>query len=148
MDEKFICDVHLGRLAKYLRMLGFDTLYSNQSDASKLIEVSNKDSRHLLSRDASFPTKSIYAVTIHSEGPVEQLKQVLAYYQLKEKIRPFSRCMVCNGILNQVPKEMVLSKLQPNTIQYVQQLWQCSHCGRIYWKGSHYERMRNLIASL
>jgi len=76
-----------------------------------------------------------------SEEPFEQLQQVVRHFHLKEKFRPFSRCLVCNGVLESVDKEKIVDLLQQNTIDYFDAFWQCRECKRVYWKGSHYERM-------
>jgi len=147
---KFIADVHLGKLAKLLRMLGFDTLYNNSLTNSELISIALQQNRILLSRNAAINNhkaqlKSFY---ISSENPELQLQQVLQNFNLKDHIHPFTRCIACNGSLQPVAKDGILLQLPPNTNQYFNEFWQCDNCNRIYWKGSHYERMNSLIEEI
>jgi uncharacterized protein with PIN domain len=146
MKPGFVADVHLGKLAKWLRMLGFDTVYSNAFTSSELVEIAHKENLILLSRNPAFEkNKSITTCLITDEEPERQLQQVINNFHLQDEIRPFTRCLVCNGILEEVTKEMVQPFLQANTIKYYNEFWQCTHCQRVYWKGSHYQRMLNTI---
>ena len=147
---KFVADVHLGKLAKTLRMLGFDTAYKNSFTTKELVAVAIKEGRILLSRNAAIGKKNDYIKTfvVQSEEYFEQLKSVLQHFQLKNKWQPFSRCMVCNGKLRIVLKEMISELLAENTWKHFNEFWQCSECNRVYWKGSHYNRMFVLIERL
>lgn len=146
MGNKFICDVHLGKLARLLRLLGFDTAYENSFTKNELINISCVEERIVLSRDGSLNKNSlIKAFVIESEAPMLQLKQVVDAFGLKKGIHPFSRCLVCNGELQIVSKEVISPLLQANTSKYFNEFWQCINCRRIYWKGSHYERMLKTI---
>jgi len=146
MSNKFIADVHLGKLARLLRLLGFDTLYKNDFVAKELIEISHEQNRILLSRNISFSkNKNITFFPVTHENSMIQLKQVVEHFDLKEQFQPFSICLICNGSLQPVRKENVLYLLEKNTAQYFNEFWQCKNCKRIYWKGSHYERMFALL---
>ncbi|HTM91403.1 MAG TPA: Mut7-C RNAse domain-containing protein [Flavisolibacter sp.] len=149
MEVKFIADVHLGKLARLLRMLGFDTVYKNDFTLNELVKISDEENRILLSRNASL--LKIHAdkcFIVSDEDPPVQLKQVIQHFGLKDQSQPFSRCIVCNGILESVSKESIAYLLQKNTASYFNEFWQCKDCGRIYWKGSHYERMLKTIRSV
>ena len=140
----FIADVHLGKLAKALRLLGFDTLYSNAFTAAQLLTLARAQHRAVLSRGTAFRKHpDVTAVIIQSEKPDEQLLQVVQQFDLAKKRQPFSRCLVCNGLLAPVAKEKIAAQLQENTALYFNEFWQCTACKRIYWKGSHYDRMFN-----
>jgi uncharacterized protein len=142
----FIADVHLGRLAKMLRMMGIDTAYQNDYTKDQLLIQALNESRILLSRNAALASaQGIRCFIITSEQPEMQLKAVLDEFTLKDKLQPFTRCLLCNGTLHQQPKEAVRHLLQPNTANYFNEFWQCSTCNHIYWKGSHYDRMLQLI---
>lgn len=148
MDEKikFIADVHLGKLARLLRLLGFDTAYQNSFSNKELAAIRREQNRILLSRNRSLSKNDqIRTFILTSEGPLTQLKQVINQFQLKDQFHPFTVCIVCNGELEKVPKEDIVHLLQPNTSRYFNEFWQCDHCKRIYWKGSHYERMLKTI---
>jgi uncharacterized protein with PIN domain len=149
MSNKFIADVHLGKLARWLRLLGFDTAYKNDYTNEQLIQISKEEERVLLSRNTSLSAnKQIECFVIAGENPSGQLISVVEYFDLKDKFRLFSRCLVCNGILEPVSKESILNSLQKNTAPYFNEFWQCKRCKRIYWKGSHYERMLKKIESI
>jgi uncharacterized protein with PIN domain len=149
MEVKFIADVHLGKLARSLRMLGFDTVYKNDFTLKELLRISNEENRILLSGNASLlkthPDKSFI---VSDEDPLVQLKQVIQHFDLKDRFQPFSRCMICNGTLESVSKESIAYALQKNTSSYFTEFWQCKDCSRIYWKGSHYERMLKTIENI
>ncbi|MBD0331104.1 MAG: Mut7-C RNAse domain-containing protein [Chitinophagaceae bacterium] len=149
MLYKFIADVHLGRLARLLRMFGFDTAYKNTFTNSELASIAIEEERILLSRNAAFSKiLQIKFIRIYHEEPQQQLKQVIDHFQLKNFFQPFTRCVVCNGTLIAVAKEKVLDKININAIRYFDEFWQCNTCDRIYWKGSHYDRMMDVIEEL
>ena len=148
--EKFVADVHLGKLARTLRLLGFDTSYKNSFTNEELVAIALEEDRVLLSRNEFLPKKnaSLRFLHIQNEDPFQQAKQVVAALALANSFQPFSRCLICNGALNPVAKDPVLERLPPNTALYFEAFWQCTNCGRIYWKGAHYNRMLQLIERL
>jgi uncharacterized protein len=146
IKHRFIADVHLGKLARLLRLLGFDTVYKNNYTKKELTTISSEEQRILLSRDITLTkerTQQRYIVT--GEDPVQQLRQVIKHFDLRHQFAPFSRCIACNGILEKIHKESILPLLQNNTKEYYQDFWQCNNCKTVYWKGSHYERMLKTI---
>jgi uncharacterized protein with PIN domain len=147
VEPRFILDNHLGRLAAYLRMLGFDCLYQNDLDDSDLAAVSQEECRILLSRDRRLLMRK--AVTegycVRSLDPRQQLSEVIERFELADRIVPFHRCIRCNHRLEPVPKAAVLERLEPLTRLYFDEFQICPACRQIYWKGSHYERMQELI---
>jgi uncharacterized protein len=149
MEYRFIADVHLGRLARYLRLLGFDTVYRNDYKIEELTRIADVEQRILLSRTAALAKHGTqHYLLVTSEGPKQQLKQVVQSFTLKDHFLPFSRCIACNGLLEAVPKESILSLLEKNTSDYYHEFWQCNTCKRIYCKGSHYVRMLNTIQDI
>lgn len=149
MEVKFIADVHLGKLARLLRMIGFDTLYKNSFVLSELLQISKAENRILLSKNSSLqkihPDKNF---VVPGEDPYNQLRAVINHFDLKNQFHPFSRCIACNGVLRSILKESIVHLLPENTIKYFNEFWQCSNCRRIYWKGSHYERMLKTIEAV
>jgi uncharacterized protein with PIN domain len=148
IDEiKFVLDNHLGRLAAYLRMLGFDARYRNDYQDDELAEIAGQDERILLTRDRRLlmrnQVRSGYCV--RKLDPQEQLKEVIKRFGLQRFARPFRRCIRCNSILEPVRKEQVLERLEPLTRQYYVEFRICPDCQQIYWKGSHFTRMEQLI---
>ncbi|MBC8004829.1 MAG: Mut7-C ubiquitin/RNAse domain-containing protein [Verrucomicrobia bacterium] len=146
-DPKFICDVQLGRLCKYLRMLGWDTHYSNLYTPEDLIELSLEEKRIILTRNVRLARDKqvTHALWIRSSDALEQLKEVMNKLHLSEQADPLTRCLVCNGILVPVDKQDILHRLEPRTAKYYTEYFHCLTCDQIYWKGSHYENMLKFI---
>jgi len=150
IEPRFLLDNHLGRLAAYLRMLGFDCLYRNDYEDQELAETLRRDERILLTRDRRLLMRK---VVVHGYCPrsldsLEQLAEVIRRFDLRKRIAPFHRCLRCNHPLESVAKEAVLERLEPLTKRYFDEFQFCPDCKQIYWKGSHYERMQALVEKL
>lgn len=146
-SPRFIADLHLGRLAAYLRMLGLDTLYRNDYSDEELARVSAEEGRVLLTRDRRLLMRSQvnYGCCLRSVMPVEQLHELNRRYRLSERAQPFQRCLRCNHPLQPVSKEAVLERLQPLTRRYYHEFALCPGCNQVYWRGSHTGSMERLI---
>ncbi len=146
-DPRFVLDVHLGTLARYLRMLGFDALYSAHADDDELARISHEQHRILLTRDRGLLMRGIvtHGHYVRNTSARRQLAEVVQHFHLVRLAKPFSRCMKCNGLLREVAKEEVVDRLPPRVRREHQQFQICGDCGQVYWKGSHHERMRRLI---
>lgn len=144
---KFIGDVHLGRLCKYLRMLGFDTLYFKNYTVEQLIELSRQGRRILLSKDQKLGKhpKVNHWYWVRSSDPMEQIRDLYEKLDLEGNIDPLTRCIKCNNEIISIPKKEVMQKIQPRTAKYYEEFFRCPNCERIYWKGSHYEHMLEFI---
>jgi hypothetical protein len=149
-EPKFVVDINLGRLARYLRMLGFDTIYRNDLEDREIVDISIKEHRIILTRDQDLlkHKEVTHGYWVRSTKISAQLKEVVKRFDLKNSIRPFRRCMVCNGLLHPVAKEDIIDKLEDGTKRDYDTFYQCDICNRIYWRGSHYERMRKIIHDL
>ena len=147
-ESRFVLDVHLGRLATYLRMLGFDTLYRNDYTDAELARTSGSEGRILLSRDRGLLKRSLvtHGYCLRATDPRQQLIEVLRRFDLAGSIEPFRRCLRCNGLLQPVEKAAIAERLQPKIRQHYDVFRCCCSCDRIYWPGSHYERMQRFIA--
>jgi uncharacterized protein len=145
-ETRFVLDCHLGRLARYLRQFGFDTLYRNDYNDDDLAEISSTQHRILLTRDRNLLKRSIitHAYFIRDHDPRKQLDEVIRRFDLKNRIIPFGRCTRCNGIVEEVDKTAIADQLEPKTRKYFDTFWQCSSCGQIYWEGSHVKHMLEL----
>jgi uncharacterized protein len=145
---RFILDQHLGRLASYLRMMGFDTLYRNDYHDDELAEVSNTDQRVLLTRDLGLLKRSlvIHGRFVRETEPKLQIVEVVKRFNLVKYIIPFRRCLKCNGVLDPVDKADIVHQLPSRTAQFYDEFHLCLDCGQIYWKGPHYEQMQELMA--
>lgn len=143
----FVLDGHLGRLAAYLRMLGFDALYRGDFDDEELAEISAGQSRILLTRDRGLLKRRLVTrgFCLRTKEPRQQLLDVVQRFDLLAQINPFTRCISCNGILQEVDKSEILEQLQQKTRKYFDHFSRCQECGKIYWKGSHHERMLTLL---
>lgn len=149
-EPRFILDNHLGKLASYLRMLGFDCLYQNDYQDNELAQIAQAENRILLTRDHRLlMRKSIQrGYWLRSQRPSQQLKEVISRFNLRDKIMPFRRCMRCNQLLVPVPKETILHRLQPLTKRYFDEFSICPDCNQIYWQGSHYNKMQKFIQEI
>jgi uncharacterized protein with PIN domain/sulfur carrier protein ThiS len=146
-DPRFILDVHLGRLAKYLRAMGFDTLYRNNYDDAEIVDISNREKRIILTRDKGLLMRNAVqrGYWVRNTGVKDQAFETIRKFDLLSRISPFKRCMECNGLIEPVSKESVLPLIQPRTRQYFDDFFRCHDCRKIYWKGSHYGRMNQFI---
>lgn len=144
---RFILDTHLGRLASYLRMMGFDTLYRNDYPDDELAEVSSAEQRILLTRDVGLLKRSlvVYGYYVRNTNPRKRLHEVAQRYDLIEQMQPFQFCMRCNGELHQVDRGDIIDQLTEKTATYYNDFHQCRNCEQIYWKGSHYVKMEKLL---
>ena len=147
-ERRFVLDTHLGKLAAYLRMLGFDSLYHNDCRDEELARISANQQRTLLTRDRGLLKRSIviHGYLVRKVHPHHQMIEVLSRFDLFASISPFRRCLHCNAPLQAVPKESIRHRLLRKTEQHYDEFHICSDCDRIYWKGSHYQRMQGLIA--
>ncbi len=146
-EPRFLLDLHLGRLAAYLRMLGFDCLYRNDYEDEELAALAQAEDRILLSRDRRLLMRKVISrgYCLRSLDPTGQLTEVIARFDLADRIVPFHRCLRCNHLLEPVAKEEIIDRLEPLTRLYFNEFQICPACKQIYWKGSHYERMARLI---
>lgn len=146
-EMRFALDTHLGKLAAYLRMLGFDSLYRNDYQDSDLAHIAASQQRTLLSRDRGLLKRSLvtHGYLVRETQPRRQLIEVLSRFDLAKSITPFRRCLHCNTPLQPVAKEMVNDRLLPGTRRRYDHFHHCPECDRVYWKGSHYQRMNELI---
>lgn len=144
---RFIADAMLGRLARWLRTLGFDTAYDDAIADADLIRRAFVERRHILTRDRGLfrEWRVKGGLLLESDGTEEQLREVVAAFDLSPAGRPFTRCRVCNGVLEPVPRAEVVALVPPRVADREEAFERCPDCGRIYWEGSHTARMRALL---
>lgn len=149
-QTRFILDAHLGKLAKYLRMLGFDTLYRNDFGDEEIIDIAAAESRIILTRDKLLLTspRVSHGYYVRATEKHEQLIEVVKKFDLYSQFRSFTRCMTCNADLEPKTKEEIESKINPETARVFHEFYYCPTCDKVFWKGSHFERMERLILSL
>lgn len=147
-DTRFVVDVHLGTLARRLRLLGFDTLYRNDYRDPEIIAIAMRERRIVLTRDRGILRNRCvtHGYLVRSTNPTEQLREVLERFDLREQLSPFTRCLRCNGGISPVARERIEHLLEPLTKGHHDEFYRCSDCGHVYWKGSHYQRLLAVVA--
>jgi hypothetical protein len=146
----FVLDANLGRLARYLRLLGFDCLYQNDYDDETVAGIADRQQRIVLTRDRALLQRRIITrgYFVREVRPRPQVKEVLARFDLYRLVSPFNRCIRCNGLLQAVDKQTIVDRLEPKTRKYIDTFRTCTACGQIYWQGSHHARSLRLIEEL
>jgi uncharacterized protein with PIN domain len=141
---RFVLDQHLGRLAAYLRLLGQDCVHRALFPDEEVARVSVDENRILLSRDKRLLMRRavVHGGFVRATDPMEQVPEVLHRFGAPETIAPFTRCMVCNGVLRPAHRDHVEDRLLPDTREYYREFRECPDCRRVYWDGSHVRRMR------
>ncbi len=149
-ESRFIVDVNLGKLAHKLRLLGFDTLFSNEYEDDEIIDISLNEKRVILTRDRGILKQNIvtHGYWLRSDNPKKQLHEVVRRLQLQNSFKPFSRCTHCNNLLIKTDKEMLNGILPDDTLSYYQHFWKCPGCEKIYWQGSHFNHILKWIDKL
>jgi len=140
---RFILDVHLGKLARWLRLTGFDALYQTDLEDSEIAVLAVCENRVVLTRDIGLLRRKAitHGYWVRTDDPDAQIVEVLRRFQLEHLVQTFKRCLDCNGDIRQVDKAEVWERLQPNTRRYFDTFYQCEQCQKVYWAGSHYAHM-------
>jgi uncharacterized protein len=147
---RFLADAHLGKLARLLRLLGFDTLFFNDAGDRRLVEISIDERRILLSRDRALLMRReiTHGCFVHAVKPTRQLEELIERLDLHRLAAPFTRCMECNGSLRRIDRADILAELPKRAGQLYTEFWRCSDCAKIYWKGSHYWRLARFVRAI
>lgn len=146
-ELRFVADVHLGRLAVFMRLAGFDTTYRNDWDDASLVSWSVAERRVLLTRDRGILKRAAvtHGYLVRETLPRLQFREVMARFDLWGSAMPLTRCSVCNSLVGEVEKSVVDDRLQPGTRAHYDRFCQCRGCGRVYWRGAHYRALRRLL---
>ena len=146
---EFVADAHLGGLARMLRMLGINTLYENAISDSEIIELAMRERRIVLTRDRELLKIRDVArgCFVHAQKPEAQLREVAARYGLQRHMQPFTLCLHCNFRLEAIDKSAVTGRLPERITERYAEFMRCPGCGRIYWQGSHWARMREMLGA-
>lgn len=149
-DPQFVVDGHLGRLAAYMRMLGFDCWYQRDADDVLLASIASAQDRVLLTRDVGLLKRREveWGYCVRADKPHDQLREVVQRFGLEHRITPFQRCMECNGELISVTKDQVAELLPPHTRETKEVFSRCAGCRKVFWRGSHHARMLGWIEDL
>lgn len=143
---RFVVDVNVGKLASFLRMMGYDTLFDHRLKDKEVAFLAYSQQRIVLSRDRSLLKFGMieYGRLVRAQEPDDQLKEVTAFFGLIcEKM--FTRCLRCNLQLEDVEKKQIMHRLEPKTKKYFNRFSLCPGCNRVYWQGSHWEKMNKLV---
>jgi uncharacterized protein with PIN domain len=149
-EPRFVLDGHLGRLARHLRMLGFDTRWRAEAGDEELASISAGEHRILLTRDRGLLKRSAvtHGYCVRAADPRLQLGEVVRRLDLSRSVVPFRRCIRCNGVIAPVPREEVADRVPPRVRERQADFRRCGSCGRVYWAGTHHARMERVIAGL
>jgi len=147
---KFLADGMLGKLTRWLRMLGHDVTYNVQLNDNDLLELAKKENRVLLTKDLELyqraVAKGIDALYFEGKSESERLAELAKRYSLKLEIdMEKSHCPVCNTKLKAAPKEQLSGELEKNTFTYYENFWKCPNCGQVYWQGAHWKQISNTL---
>jgi uncharacterized protein with PIN domain len=147
---KFILTDELGRLTKWLRILGFDAVYTRSMNRSELIINSLREARIILTRDARMsPVSGIRLLRIEHDDVRDQLKQTIESLGIKiDETALFTRCVICNSELKQIEKEKIKAKVPEYVYDTQREFVACAECGRVYWHGTHWGNVRKLLAEI
>jgi hypothetical protein len=147
---RFVADVHLGRLARWLRMLGFDCAYDEECPAAEIIEIAVAERRVILTRNRHLLKNAhvTHGYWVRATDPHRQTREVVDRLDLRSRFAPFTRCMECNAEIVERPAAEVGDRVPPRARERATAFYQCVGCQRVYWEGTHVERMRRLIESL
>lgn len=150
LNPRFVLDVNLGKLAKFMRLLGFDSLYRNDYRDKDVVNIAVSEQRVVLTRDRRllYVKNVSHGYWVREVKAENQIAEILNRFDLYDSVHPFIRCLACNGILEPVAKEEILHRLEPKTRLYHEIFSRCIDCRRIYWKGSHMENMLQRFAHL
>ena len=147
---KFVADVHLGRLTRYLRMIGLDVLYKNNFNDDEIVRISLNDKRTILTKDKGILKRNevTHGYWLRSTKVEEQAIEVLKRFDLKNQIKEFSRCMECNQLLEAVSKKKIINELPEKVAYQHNEFFRCPSCMKLFWKGTHYHNMSSFIQSV
>ncbi len=144
---RFILDVNLGKLARNLRLLGIDSAYRNNYADDDVIDCALQEHRIILTRDIGLLKNSrvTHGYWVRNTHPQNQTREICVKFDLFDRIKPFTRCLRCNSILEPIPKEIISERIPPKVRLKFDKFYYCSTCDKIYWQGTHYKRMVDMI---
>lgn len=149
-DPRFVADVHLGKLAQKLRLLGFDTVFRNDLTDPEIVACALHEHRIILTRDKGILKYKVvtHGYWVRQTDPHAQLREVVRRLQLEHSFHPLTRCSQCNALLHPIENTLLHGRVPPYILQTVDTFMECSGCQKIYWRGSHYDRICTLINEL
>jgi uncharacterized protein len=146
-ETRFVLDAHLGKLARHLRLAGFDSAWRNDYADDEIVAISVAQKRVVLTRDKGVLMRRAVerGHFVRETDAARQLAEVVRAFQLENSLRPFTRCRVCNAPLREVPKASVADRVPEKIRATLERFSECPECGRIFWEGSHFERLQRML---
>ena len=147
---RFIVDCMLGKLAKWLKILGFEALFFSKIEDDELLTIARKEGRILLTKDTGLiqQAKDVETLFLESEEWQEQVQQVLEHFNLREKVNPHTRCIDCNVVLKNLPKKNAKNLVSAFVFDKADSFALCPNCGRVFWQGTHFKDMEAKIQEI
>jgi uncharacterized protein with PIN domain len=144
---RFVADVHIGTLARHLRLLGFDTIWERNLDDEEIVDIALDEQRIILTRDKGILKNGrvTHGYWVRNTDPIEQLDEVVRAIDLAGAIDPYTRCMECNGALRTVERSTVVDSVPLQVFLVFRDFRQCQRCHRVYWKGSHFRKLDKIV---
>jgi len=148
--SKFIADINLGKIAKYMRVLGLDLYFDPMLSPCEIVEISNKEKRIILTTSRKLlKFKDVsHGIFVRPGSTVQQIKRIINYLNIKDVVDPFTRCLRCNSLLDAVPKEEILERIPPKARAFCDVYARCETCDKIYWKGTHCIHMQKVVKQI
>ena len=148
--NRFIADINLGDIVKYMRVLGFDVYFDSTLSNRNIIEISNQNNRIILTRSKKLlKFKAVsHGLFIRPGTTTQQIRHIIDYLDIQEDIKPFSRCLKCNTLLVAVQKKDILDRIPEKTKEYCHDYGLCPSCDKIFWKGTHYMNMKKVLGPI
>lgn len=154
IKSKFFVDAMLGKLAKKLRVLGYDSVYSSDKEDDEIINIAKNENRILITKDSQLAKKGIKknvdVIEITGNDEIEQFLQINKKVNLGKCVvsGKYSRCSVCNGELESIDKIKAQEKIPPRVSEQTNEFWQCKKCQKIYWEGTHIQNLQKFVGML
>ncbi len=151
MEQRFIVDVNAGKLAKWLRMMGYDTIFFDGPDDGSMVKLALAQGRTVITRDTEFMKRRavscgrVRALLVSGDDPVAQMRAAVTALNIDKNYRPFTRCLECNAELFHRDKSEVTGSVPGRVYDLQEQYMQCPSCGRIYWRGTHWAAMNRKL---
>ena len=149
-EPRFIADVHLGRLIRYLRMLGQDVYYKSNLNKEEVVKLSLDEKRTILTMDKNLLKRNeiTHGYLVRNSDTEKQVIEIVKRFQLKNQLKEFTRCLGCNSLLRRVEKGEIEFRLPQKVKENQNEFYICKNCDKIYWKGTHFDRMKSLIQKI
>jgi len=151
VEPKFIVDANVGKLAKWLRMMGFDTLFFDGPDDGKMVKMALAEDRHIITRDTEFMKRRaitsgrVQAILVSGGNSEVQMQAVISKLKLPGKTQPFTRCLECNAVLKELDRSEAADLVPERVYEIQYEYMACPSCRRIYWRGTHWKAMNNKL---